>query len=248
MTSRLCIGLSTPTRTPPKDNDSATTERRVVFKRRDPRPWWLIVARAIWPKGGWGRAAGYVGHRIRRLPDSPRKIGRGIFAGVFASFTPFFGLHFLTAALLAKLMRGNVLASLLGTFFGNPLTYVPIAMVSLKTGWLLMRRPGDEAIGHGIGAKFADAWSDLWNNCVALFSAARQADWNGLSVFWRDIFLPYLVGCVLPGVIASVVCYALVVPVISAYQNRRRKQLAQRLEKRLAEKRRAQLSAESGGT
>ena len=38
------------------------------------------------------------------------------------------------AAGLATLMRGNVIAALMATFFGNPLTYVPIGVISLKTG------------------------------------------------------------------------------------------------------------------
>jgi len=110
----------------------------VVFKRRDKRPIWQVVKEFFWPRGGWARAAHYVKHRLRRLPDSPARIARGIFAGVFTTFTPFFGLHFIVAALIAFVMRGNILAALLSTFFGNPLTYVPIAMASLRTGyWML---------------------------------------------------------------------------------------------------------------
>ena len=71
-------------------------------------------------------------------PIRPHRIARGIFAGVFTTFTPFFGLHFVVAAILARLMRGNILAALLATFFGNPLTYVPIGVVSLKTGHFLL--------------------------------------------------------------------------------------------------------------
>ncbi|HEY9022386.1 MAG TPA: DUF2062 domain-containing protein, partial [Paracoccaceae bacterium] len=54
----------------------------MVFKRRDKRPLWKIVAEFFWPRGGWTRAAQYVRHRLHRLPDTPEKIARGIFAGV----------------------------------------------------------------------------------------------------------------------------------------------------------------------
>ncbi|MGB0798882.1 MAG: DUF2062 domain-containing protein, partial [Planktomarina sp.] len=98
----------------------------MVFRRRDRRG----VIRAIWeviyPKGGWTRAYTYVKHRLHRLPGTPEQIARGIAVGVFTSFTPFYGLHFLVAAGLALMLRGSVLAALLGTFFGNPLTYIPI--------------------------------------------------------------------------------------------------------------------------
>jgi len=109
----------------------------VVFKRRDRRPAWQAMLNFLWPRGGWKRAFEYVKHRVRRLPDTPEKISRGIWAGVFTAFTPFYGFHFIVAGVLAKLMRGNILAALMSTFFGNPLTYVPIGVVALTTGhWL----------------------------------------------------------------------------------------------------------------
>ena len=113
----------------------------MVFKRRDPRSYLRMIAEVFWPRGGWTRAFHYVKHRIRRLPDDPHRIARGVGAGVFVSFTPFFGLHFITAALSAKIVRGNILASLLGTFFGNPITFPIIAFFSMKLGkWMLGTR------------------------------------------------------------------------------------------------------------
>jgi hypothetical protein len=115
----------------------------VVFRRRDRRPIWRIIFELFWPRGGWGRAARYVQYRVRRLPDTPEKIGRGIWAGVFVTFTPFFGLHFFISVFLAGLMRGNLVAALLATFFGNPLTYIPIAATSLWFGHMLLgQAPG----------------------------------------------------------------------------------------------------------
>ena len=183
---------------------------------------------AIYPRGGWRRSFDYVKHRIRRLPDTPEKIGRGIWAGVFAAFTPLFGLHFLVAAGLAKLMRGNILAALIGTFFGNPLTYVPVAVVSLQTGhWLLGRRPRDD-LEVGLGAQFARAWGDLWHNLLALFSPERM-HWQGLAGFYQDVFLPYLVGGIIPGIVVASGCYYLTVSLVTAYQARRRKLLSAKL-------------------
>ena len=201
----------------------------MVFKRRERRSWWRATVEFLWPRGGWKRAFEYVKHRVRRLPDTPEKIGRGIWAGVFAAFTPFYGLHFILAALLARLMRGNILASLMGTFFGNPLTYVPIAVASLQTGyWLLGTRPRVD-MGDNIFAKFGAAGADLWHNVIALFTPDR-AEWQGLERFYDDVFFPYLVGGILPGIICATASYYLAVPLISAYQNRRRKILKAKLE------------------
>lgn len=194
------------------------------------------MADFLWPRGGWARAAQYVSHRVRRLPDTPEKICRGIWAGVFTSFTPFYSLHFFIAMAIAKLMRGNILASLMGTFFGNPLTYLPIAWSALTTGhWLLGTRMDrtllDAPEGRdfcGIGCQFGNAFHDLWHNFKSIFTDAKM-DWRGLHMFYDEVFYPYMIGGILPGVITATVCYYLCLPVIKVYQNRRRKLLREKL-------------------
>lgn len=202
-----------------------------MFKRREKRSWDQRLLHLVWPRGGWARAVEYIRHRLKRLPDSPQRIARGIASGVFVSFTPLFGMHFLLAALVAKLIRGNILAALLATFFGNPVTYLPIAASALKTGhFILGRRPEDVAHGN-LGQTFAGAWADLFRNLRAVFTDA-PAEWSNLSAFYHDLFLPFLVGGIFPGTLCAVVCYALAVPVIRTYQNRRKKTLAARRAKR----------------
>ena len=193
----------------------------MIFKRRDPKPMLRAIAEFLWPRGGWARAFHYVKHRMRRLPDSPERIARGIWAGVFTTFTPFYTLHFVVAALLARLMRGNILAALMATFFGNPLTYVPIGLASLKTGHWLLGTEMDAEEHRSFGGKFVDAGRDLTDNFWAMFSD-RTADWHGLGVFWNEVFYPYLVGGIIPGVICGTIAYYLSVPLIRAYQKRRK--------------------------
>lgn len=200
----------------------------MVFKRRERRSWARAAWEFLWPRGGWSRAAQYVKHRLRRLPDSPQRIARGIAAGVFMSFTPLYGLHFLASALLAWVIRGNVVASLLATFFGNPLTFPIIAAISLRLGnWMLY---GEfSAAGEGrLGEKFAAAFEDLWHNTIALFTP-ETAHWTGLVDFYWDVFLPYTVGGLIPGLITATVVYALSLPVITAYQNRRKGRIQAKL-------------------
>ena len=194
----------------------------MVFKRRDKRSWFRTVWEFLWPRGGWTRAFHYVKHRVNRLPDSPERIARGIFAGVFTSFTPFYSLHFLVAFLLARVMSGNVLAALLATFFGNPLTYVPIGIVSLNTGYWLLGTTQREGMEHSLGEMFLGASHDLWFNFKAMFTEKR-AHWDGLIEFYDEVFFPYMIGGILPGIITGLVCYYLSVPVIRAYQKRRNK-------------------------
>lgn len=193
----------------------------MVFKRRDPKPFARAVIEFLWPKGGWARAFQYVKHRLRRLPDSPERIARGIWAGVFTTFTPFYGLHFLVAALIALVMRGNVIASLMATFFGNPLTYVPIGVVSLQTGHWLLGSQLSEEDERSFGGKFVDAGKDLWNN-IWHYVMGEPADWTHWQVFYNEVFFPYMVGGIVPGVLMGTIAYYVSVPLIRAYQKRRK--------------------------
>lgn len=200
----------------------------MVFKRRDRRSIAQAVLNFLWPRGGWARAFEYVKHRIRRLPDTPERISRGIWAGVFTAFTPFYGLHFFLAAGLAMLMRGNVLAALMGTFIGNPLTYVPIAVVCLQTGYWLLGVDPQHKLEDRLGRKFSNAADDLWDNFVAMFTRA-DPNWDRLLKFYDEVFFPYMVGGILPGIVVATLCYYFFLPLITAYQNRRRKILREKL-------------------
>ena len=202
----------------------------MVFKRRKPRTYVEIVSESFYPRGGWRRAMRYVGHRLQRLPDPSHKISRGIAAGVFTSFTPFFGMHFFIAALLAWAMRGNIIAALLATFFGNPLTFPLIAAVSMELGSLMLGYKGVPL--HLVLEAFSNASISLWHNFMAIFTPER-ANWQGFDIFWDRVFLPYLVGGILPGLASAIAAYFLADPVIAAYQKAR----VARLKKRFAKKR-----------
>lgn len=193
----------------------------MIFKRRDPKPTLRAVADFLWPRGGWNRAFHYIKHRMRRLPDSPERIARGIWAGVFVTFSPLFGLHFLGAVLLARLMKGNIVASLMATFVGNPFTFVFIALASLQTGHWLLGTELKEGELRALSRKFGDAGSDLWHNFMAIFTHAKM-DWSGLAIFSRDVFYPYLVGGIIPGIFFATLAYVASVPLLRAYQKRRK--------------------------
>lgn len=199
-----------------------------MFKRRIRQTMSQQVATLVYPRGGWMRAAGYVVHRLRRLPDSPERIAVGVGVGVFTSFTPLYGFHFALAALLAWFLRGNILAALLATFFGNPVTFPFIVVGSIGLGSALL------GIEHGMSATevmqaFAAAWSEITGNLRALFGEGPTY-WGRLLWFFQFVFLPFLLGGVMLGVVSGVIGYFAALPVIRVYQARRRIKLRERFE------------------
>lgn len=203
----------------------------MIFKRRDKRGTGRLILESVYPPGGWGRAFNYVYHRLRRLPDPPHRIARGMAAGVFITFTPLFGAHIPLAALIAWSLRGNVIAGMLGTLFGNPLTFPFIAALCLSTGHWILGANGDMGL-HGVSEAFSRAGGELWWNIRASVSD-RVVHWGYLIKFWREVFLPYLLGGMLWGSLAAVGVYALAHPLIDAYQRRRSRLLQARLKRRL---------------
>jgi uncharacterized protein (DUF2062 family) len=129
---------------------------------------------------------------------------------------------------VAKVIRGNMLAALIGTFFGNPLTFVPIALVSMNLGHVILGSQPDAGSVGTLSDAFSGAGRDLWHNLLAVFGP-EQTDWSGLVAFWDRVFLPYMVGGVFPGVIMAAVSYWLTVPLVRAYQERRRKRLGEKM-------------------
>ncbi|WP_313796467.1 DUF2062 domain-containing protein [Falsirhodobacter algicola] len=201
-----------------------------MFKRRTPRSLSGWARELIYPRGGFRRAVRYVLHRMRRLPDQPERVARGFAAGVFISFTPFFGLHFLGAIAIAWAIRGNILAALLGTFIGNPVTTPFIAITSVGLGHWMLGMPGALDLPE-IGHAFARAGTQLWLNTSAIFTP-RQMHWDRLVMFFREIYFPYMIGGIVPGLVAGAAFYWLTLPLVRAYHKLRASRAEERAERR----------------
>jgi len=208
-----------------------------MFRRRDRRPTLTVLTETVFPRGGWLRATQYVLLRLWRLPDPPHRIGRGVAAGIFISFTPLFGFHLIGAWLIALAIRGNVIAALLATFAGNPLTYPICAYFSVWLGqWLL-------GVHTGLGMTeivdtFKGATVEFWDNIRAIFTSAPTR-WHEMGSFFRTLFLPDLVGSIPLGILAGMISHYLTLPVVDAYKKRRSKKLRERVEKLRLQKERA---------
>ncbi len=94
---------------------------------------------------GWGRILRYWTFKLKRLQGSPYAIACGFACGASVSFTPFIGFHFILAAVLAWAMRGNIIASAIGTAVGNPWTFPFIWAGIMWIGtWILGYERGQE--------------------------------------------------------------------------------------------------------
>ena len=203
-----------------------------MFGGPPPRGWPELWGESVAPNRGWRRGAFYEVPGLGRLPAPPHRVARGVFSGILVSFTPLFGVHLLFGAALAWAIRGNVLAALLATFVGNPLTFPLIAALSIEIGYRILDIDGGMSVGHVLAA-FSGAWLDLWDNLRAVFTATPTR-WVRLDDFFRSVFLPYLVGGFGPGLLAGFAGYWMTLPIVTAYHHRRERRRAARHEKAIA--------------
>jgi len=118
---------------------------RAMFLRRDKISIFGRVRDFFWPRAGWHRSSRYLFHRLARISGTPYALAGGFACGAAVSFTPFVGLHFILAAIMALMIRANVLSSAIGTAIGNPWTF-PFIWVWVYELGLMM---GASIDGHG---------------------------------------------------------------------------------------------------
>ena len=208
-----------------------------MFIRREKRSIFRFFYEVIFSFKGISRAIEYVGIRLKRIPDTPHKISLGMSCGIFASFTPLFGLHFLIAGLLSYLLRANVLASLIGTFVGNPITFPIITVFNLKLGeWIL----GSSEYSSGDGGKIFEGFLDFIFLIYKSFFTEGSIGENNvprMNEFLNGGFIPYSLGGLILGIFIAVVSYFLLRPLVATYQKKRSALKAKKFKKKLLRKR-----------
>ena len=118
----------------------------------------------------------------------------------------------------------------LGTFNTNPLTTPFFAVFAMSLGHWIMGVEGNLTFDAIIDA-FGSAGVDLWRNFWAIFTPATM-HWGGLIRFWHEIYVPYFIGALLPGIIISAVAYYLTIPLVQTYQKARAAKADDRRERR----------------
>lgn len=183
----------------------------MLFGARHPRSLLYKVREFVWPSSGWRRALLYVRHRLARLPGTPYSIAAGFACGAALSFTPFLGLHFFLAGMLAWLIGASIIASAIGTVVGNPWTFPIILPTVYKIGlWLLgWEAAAGSAPEHSIGNFLEVSLADL-------------GEYAYLTIF------PTLIGSLLVAPLVWLMFYWPLLHMVRGYQNARRARRAHR--------------------
>ena len=179
-----------------------------MFRRRTPLTRLSQIRSVVWPERGFRRLFSYLFQRVVRLPGSSGSIAIGVASGVAASFLPLIGFHFLIAALLALLLRGNVLASAIGTFFGNPWTFLFIWLSDYRLGLWLLQRTG---YGDQFPALNLQQLAEVMAIFMHYFTFSSGVDWQQVAEPFEQVFLPMTIGgtvlAIISWFVAFVLCY-----------------------------------------
>jgi len=126
---------------------------------------------------------------FHRLLDDPaywclnrRNVTRAFALGLFLSFVPLPG-HLIMAPTLAVLARLNIPATVAGVLLTNPFTMVPLYFIAYWVGCQLLHLP--------------------------LKPFDFQMTWDWISTALLPIWKPFLLGCLVMGLLTAVVGYIL---------------------------------------
>jgi len=165
----------------------------------------------FWPAMGWRRSVKYLLHRLARLPGTAYSIAGGFACGAAISFTPFVGLHFVISAIVAWIIRTNILASAIGTAVGNPWTFPFIWTWLYKTGtWITTGGTPEQLAAPDFVAVFGH-----------MMEAILSLDGQYLLETAVPIFWPMLISSIPTGFIVWWVFYLPLKYIVQRYQDRR---------------------------
>jgi len=153
----------------------------------------------FWPRHGLYRTIRFLFKKSIRISATPHAIAAGIAAGVFASFTPLIGFHFVLSFVIAYIIGGNMLAAGIGTIFGNPITFPFIWSVSY---WVGATVSGDE-----ISKLPKINLSNIWDSFLNFIPVLKKM----------------MIGGGIVGFVIGLILYIVIYIIVSKFQKRRKK-------------------------
>jgi uncharacterized protein len=184
----------------------------MLFTPKHSPTWGQRLRVAVWPRRSWQRSSRYIGWRVMRLGGSPHGLALGVAIGVFVATLPIPGAQFLAAAVAAWVLRGNVPAALLGTFWANPVT-VPVLWLSAH--WL-----GCLMLGTPVVFQATDFFARMAQVKSALLAPGAETLSAAYAVLW-PVFKPLVIGALPLAAVSAAVFYGLTLYLLQGYRERR---------------------------
>ncbi len=121
--------------------------------------------------------------KLKHIKATPYEIASGFACGAAISFTPFVGFHLILTVITAFVVRGSILAGVIGTIVGNPWTFAIIWPTTLYLGRLILHIP------HSQGTDFAKIFE-------MFFHAATNFDFKAMEADVWPIIYPMMIGSI----------------------------------------------------
>jgi len=141
------------------------------------------------------------------VQDTPHRVAWGFAIGMFIGWLPIVSIQMVVAAVLAWLLRGNVVASLPPVWITNPVTMVPIYYLCNQTGALVA---GKAVSLHKVRSVISE---------VAQMDPLAALRFVFTELF--DVVVATFIGGAILGVLAAIPCYVLVKMTVTSYQRLR---------------------------
>ena len=124
---------------------------------------------------------------ILEVKDTPHRISMAFAVGIFIGMSPLFGIHTLLGLLVAYVFRLNKLTTIVGVYITNLWTIIPIYTFST---W--------------VGAR-----------CLGVNKILPDIDWRHVTFSalindFSPLFMPFIVGTVIIGILSSVISYTVI--------------------------------------
>lgn len=166
----------------------------------------------------WYRARFVVVRSIRgvlHLSDTPHRIAIGAAAGLFVMPLPIPG-QVILGPVLARLVGGNLVASIPWTWVNNPFTVLFFVYAQYRLGLLFVAGVGEVLSFAALGALFDRLQAMPW----------REALSHGVEVL-GDVLAPLAVGTGVAGVLFAVPGYLLIYRLVVVAQRKKKARYAQ---------------------
>ncbi len=197
-----------------------------MFRRRHSPSLLSNIRGILWPERGFRRLFAYLLQRIARMPGSSLSIAVGVACGVSVSFTPFIGFHFLFGAFLAYILRGNIIASAIGTIVGNPWTFPFIISADFSVGsWAWMQLG---MVPPSVNLSISEIIADPMSNLIPLL-------------------MPMMLGGLIMGVFAWFTSFGMVYCALIWWRGHRARRLAERRRRRYYKISATEVVSKNGG-